>query len=53
MKIPDAQQAREKIPVLKPDWKDRMTYKIKPVKIASESSIQTACSNDNSEKVPF
>ena len=53
MKIPAAQLAREKIPVLKPDWKDRMTYKIKPLKVENETSVSTACSNDNSEKVPF
>tara|TARA_B110000285_G_C14898967_1_gene502255 strand:+ start:121 stop:366 length:246 start_codon:yes stop_codon:yes gene_type:complete len=50
MQIPEKQ---EKIPVLKPDWKDHMTHKIKPQKNISQSSIETAISlQDLTRKIP-
>ena len=55
MKIPDTLQfwmGQEKIPVLRPDWKDRMTYKIKPQKTKSETSMETASSPVAPAKVP-
>lgn len=50
MQIPERQ---EKIPVLKPDWKDRMGYRGKPpIKNQSESSIETAYSQNQTKIEP-
>ena len=52
MKIPETQEPREKIPVLKPDWKDHMAFKNRPQKFYSFTSNETACSLNQKDKVP-